>query len=70
MKKVKEEDFFFDEEHLFEIFDKDYIEYLKNNDYERYVTLRNSPCFMESDIIPPEEDKQDKLKDKYEDNDN
>lgn len=61
MKKVKEEDFFFGEDTLIEIFGKERIEKLKKEDYARYVRLRNSPNFMPSDIIPPDEDEREEL---------
>lgn len=72
MERVKEEDFLFGEEHLIKLFGKDTIEKMKREDYEGYVTLRNCPSFMPSDIVPPEETqkaseevKKQNLEDKY-----
>jgi hypothetical protein len=50
MEKVKEEDFLFGEEELIKIFGKKYLDKLKKENYEEYVSLRNSPNFMPSDI--------------------
>ena len=55
-RKVEEDDFFLGEQGLIDALGKDMVENIKQNDYDMYVRLRNSPCFMPSDIARESED--------------
>ena len=52
----REDDFFFSEDGMIAALGKETVERIKKEDYEMYKRLRNSPCFMQSDIAGDAED--------------
>lgn len=60
VKMKKEEDFLFGEEPLIKQFGKEEVERLKKEEPEIYENLRNSPIFMESDVIYMEKRQNDR----------
>ncbi|MBR3680607.1 MAG: hypothetical protein IKL79_01220 [Clostridia bacterium] len=56
MSKHKEDDYFFGEGGLIAAFGKEMVEKIKKENPEMYARLRNSPCFMPSDVARDADD--------------
>jgi hypothetical protein len=46
----RDDEFFFSEDGMIAALGKEMVEKIKKEDYEMYKRLRNSPCFMQSDV--------------------